>query len=284
MDGEKRPLRSRPPVYTAAIMTGPVFVLLIAVVVVVFFAFRVLTGNENGNSTFKVEAPPADINREQAQDNATKNPGRPEARTVSRRKRLSKTSEIPERFVVLDLETTGLSARYNEIIEIGAILVEVGSMQHLAFQTLVRPSVPIPRNITALTGITQEMVDNDGIDISTALAQFVSFIGDLPLVAFNAPFDISFLEAAAAKCRLSIVNPHSCALALARRAWPGLPSYKLSELAKMGNLPLDNAHRSMGDCERTAVVYLAAASKLHGKTTTSYPRIPFSAGYTRRYP
>jgi DNA polymerase-3 subunit epsilon len=278
-------------VYTAAIMTGPIFVLLIAAAIVTILVFRGFGSDKKGNPTFKVDVPLSEknskapqssarahlspyvetdegqvrrrvLNEDRRRENRARPSGQIRVRTVPQHRRSSKGFEIPGKFVVLDLETTGLSAQYNEIIEIGAILVDTQATQHLAFQTLVRPSVPIPRNITALTGITQEMVDRDGVELTTALTQFVSFIGELPLVAFNAPFDMSFLEAAAARCGLSIGNPHSCALALARRAWPGLPSYKLSNLAKLGNLPLDNAHRSIGDCERAAVVYLAAASKL----------------------
>lgn len=293
--------------YTAAIVTELILILLVAVAIVIVLVLRADGSNGKGDSTFRIEAPPLDksnersrpgtrtdlppyvetdedrvrrraLNEERRQEGRAGSTERRPVRPISHRRRPSKGFEIPERFVVLDLETTGLSAHYNEIIEIGAISVDMRATERATFQTLVRPSVPVPKNITALTGITQDMIDRDGVDLTTALTRFVSFIGELPLVAFNAPFDISFLEAAAEKCGLSISNSHCCALALARRAWPGLPSYKLSELAKMGNLPLDDAHRSLGDCMRAANIYLAAASTLSGTVGHTYPRTPFSAG------
>jgi DNA polymerase III epsilon subunit-like protein len=93
---------------------------------------------------------------------------------------------LPSQFVVLDLETTGLSAERDEIIEIGAIRVVLDSQNHLAFQTLVKPARKIPRKITSMTGITQKMVDEEGVPLEEALIQFKEFIADLPLVTFRA--------------------------------------------------------------------------------------------------
>src|SRR3990172_4884986 len=118
---------------------------------------------------------------------------------VKRKKGRPDLSILPERFVVFDLETTGLKPDAHEIIEIGAIRVNRDSDNHDTFQALVRPNKKIPKKITDITGITQEMVEKDGDSLETALPQFIEFVGDLPLVSFNAEFDMAFLTAAVQK-------------------------------------------------------------------------------------
>ena len=176
----------------------------------------------------------------------------------------SELSMLPERFIVLDLETTGLSPDTDEIIEVGAIRVDRDGSNHIAFSTFVKPVKKIPASITEMTGITQGMVDNDGLPLSEAISQFAGFIGDLPLVTFNADFDMAFLLKAAKMQGRTIENRYTCALKLARRAWPGLPSYRLVALAKMGNLPEDDTHRALGDCKRALIVFASAAKNIGG--------------------
>ena len=172
-------------------------------------------------------------------------------------------SMLPERFVVYDMETTGLEPSQHEIIEIGAILVNRDSDEHLTFQTLVKPRKRIPKKITQITGITTEMVEQDARPLQEVLTLFREFVGDLPLVAFNAAFDDAFLRAACT----SVDAPHfsnevCCALKLARRAWPGRKSFRLSDLARDGNLSSEGTHRALGDCRRTMIVFAAAARKV----------------------
>lgn len=186
------------------------------------------------------------------------------ARTIfipQRRENLS-LETLPERFVVFDLETTGLDSQKHEIIEIGAIRVNRDSIHHETFQGLVKPKDKVPAKITELTGITQAMLDADGEPLDKAIQQFVNFIGDLPLVAFNAEFDMGFLHKATQHNSIHIHNKVHCALKMARRAWPGRKSYRLSQLAKDANLSQDDTHRAMGDCKRTLMIYAAAAAIL----------------------
>ena len=180
----------------------------------------------------------------------------------SRRKSPVNLTTLPEQFVVFDLETTGLNPDKHEIIEIGAIRVNRDSTKHDTFQTLVKPSKNVPKKITELTGINQAMLDSDGKSLEMALQEFISFVGDLRLVSFNAEFDMAFLRNASDKYSIDVSNPVSCALRMARRAWPGRHSYRLVDLAKDGNLGDSGTHRALGDCQRTVIVYSAAASKL----------------------
>ncbi len=172
-------------------------------------------------------------------------------------------AHLPERFVVFDLETTGLDPERHEIIEIAAIRVNRDSANHQAFQALVKPNKKVPKKIIELTGISHEMLDGDGEAIDQALRDFAAFVGDLRLVSYNAEFDMAFLNAATARCGMApFSNPVSCALQMARRAWPGRRSYRLSDFARDGNLGSKDTHRALADCQRALIVYGAAASRL----------------------
>ncbi len=180
---------------------------------------------------------------------------------------------LPRQFIVLDLETTGLSSEINEIIEIGAIRAKLDDDRHATFQALVKPDRKVPRKITQMTGITQEMIDQGGLPLAEALRQFVEFIGDLPIVTFNADFDMAFLQSAARKHGIKITNSYTCALKRARRAWPGLPSYRLADLAKMGHLSEEDTHRALGDCQRALIVFISATSVLGQKVRWTKPSL-----------
>lgn len=178
------------------------------------------------------------------------------------RSRRADLSIFPEYFVVADLETTGLNSENHEIIEIGAIKVNRNSKYHETFCALVKPVKKVPKKITELTGITNEMLERDGRALGQVLPDFLKFVGDARLVFFNAPFDQAFLAKATERTGTRIENPVSCALDMARRAWPGLKSYKLAHLAEAGSLNADGNHRALKDCELTVTVYGAAATKL----------------------
>jgi len=172
-------------------------------------------------------------------------------------------SVLPEQFVVFDLETTGLKPGIDEIIEIGAIRVTRDSNEHDTFQALIRPSKRIPDKIVKLTGITQKMVDDDGESLEEALPQFLDFVRDLRLVAFNAEFDMAFFNNAIDRVEpgRTIPNQVSCALKMARRAWPGRESYRLADLASDGGMAAQT-HRALDDCKQAMNIYAAAASIL----------------------
>jgi len=73
---------------------------------------------------------------------------------------------------------------------------------------------------------------------------------------------MGFLWNAAKRQGLAIENRYACALKLARRAWPGLPSYRLADLAKIGNLSDDDTHRALGDCKRAVIIFASAVSQI----------------------
>jgi len=174
----------------------------------------------------------------------------------------TKLSILPEQFVVLDLETTGLDPFKHEIIEIAAIRINRDSTQHHTLQAFVKPSKKVPKKITGLTGITQEMVDAEGEELASVMKQFAEFFGDCRLVTFNAEFDMAFLQQAASRTGISLPNPVSCALQMSRSAWPNRKSYRLADLARDGGLSKDGTHRALDDAQRAAIVYTSAVAKL----------------------
>lgn len=170
---------------------------------------------------------------------------------------------LPETFIVLDLETTGLDSKRNEIIEIAAIRYQKGSINHKTIQALVKPSKKVPKKITEITGITQEMLEAKGEPLAGVMQEFMAFIGNDRLVTFNAEFDMAFLNAATAHLDLpKLNNPVSCALNMARRAWPMRKSFRLSDLASDGQFANGTAHRALEDARCALIVYSAAVAEL----------------------
>ncbi len=157
-------------------------------------------------------------------------------------------------FVIVDLETTGLSPQNSEIIEIGAIKV-VNNKVVDTMDVFVRPSRPLSHFTTQLTGITNEMVD-EGLNIKEALKVFDEFSDGMRLMAHNAKFDMGFLDKYM-KINLGKNAPTDTldTLLLSRAIVKGPQNYKLGTLANFFNIDYSGAHRSLRDCEITFEVY-----------------------------
>ncbi|MFY0479956.1 3'-5' exonuclease [Achromobacter marplatensis] len=164
-------------------------------------------------------------------------------------------------FIVADLETTGLSTSTCEILEFAAVRVEASGALAREYTQVVRTRSPVPSFITRLTGITQAEVDRHGVPVVQAFSSFLEFVEDLPVFFHNASFDRRFLGAAADLTGLPFANATHCTLALARRAWPELPSHKLEILARHVGAS-DPTHRALADVRTTVAVALAASSRL----------------------
>ena len=158
-------------------------------------------------------------------------------------------------FVVVDLETTGGSPATAAITEIGAVKVRGGQVLG-ELQTLVNPGAPIPAFIAVLTGITDRMV-SQAPSIETALASFLEFAGGSVLVAHNAPFDISFLQAAAQQTGhpwpgFRVVDTAHLARQVVTR--DEAPNRKLGTLARLFGSPTTPDHRALTDARATVDV------------------------------
>jgi len=177
--------------------------------------------------------------------------------------------------VFFDFETTGLCARKDRIIEVAAVKYIPGAASHPHMTQLIAIERPLPRFITNLTGITDEMLRANGRPMPAVLDEFIDFVGDHDLVAFNINFDARFLNAALERHgRQPLGNIGRCALASARAAWPDLASHKLVHLATHLALESGTAHRALDDTLLALEVYfhsLQADSPREPERSTSKP-------------
>ena len=154
-------------------------------------------------------------------------------------------------FCVIDLETTGGSARDCGITEVGAVLLRGGECLG-TFQTLVNPGVAIPPEITVLTGITQSMV-LPAPRIEAVLPSLLEFIGSAVVVGHNVRFDVGFVNAALERAgRPRLTNTTVDTVALARRlVRDEVPNCRLGTLASRFRLPHTPSHRALDDALAT---------------------------------
>jgi DNA polymerase-3 subunit epsilon len=166
-------------------------------------------------------------------------------------------------FVVVDLETTGGSPTGAHITEVGAVKIRGGEVIG-EFQTLVNPAEPIPAFISVLTGITDQMVA-DSPRIDSVLPAFLEFARHSVLVAHNAPFDISFLKAAATLTGHSwpsfrVVDTAHLARQLISK--DEAPNRKLSTLARLFGAATTPDHRALHDARATVDVLHGLLSRV----------------------
>ena len=158
-------------------------------------------------------------------------------------------SNPPESYVVLDIETTGFSPETDAVIEIAAVKVTVCERVD-EFVMLVNPGRHVSSRITKFTGITDADVEGAS-PISEVLPLFLEFLGDYPIVGHNVCFDIRFLSRTAERLELPpLSNNRYDTFVSFRRAYPGLPSYKLCCLAERLSLSTPS-HRAMADVDTT---------------------------------
>lgn len=162
--------------------------------------------------------------------------------------------EFPASYTAIDIETTGLDPRYNEIIELAAIRYDCGK-EIARFQSLVNPGVDIDDFIEELTGITNDML-TDAPNLETVLPEFRSFIKDEILVGHNIHFDINFIYDCSETIGLSpLSNDFVDTLRLGRRIFPELQNHKLNTLCERCSISNGSAHRALSDCERAHGCY-----------------------------
>lgn len=183
------------------------------------------------------------------------------------------TTERPSSFVVFDLETTGLSAQNDEIIEIGAIRFRFDEPVEV-FHTYVKPKKMITKKITSITGITNEKV-KDAPSIEEILPLFINFIKDDILIAHNSNFDMGFiLQNLYNQGYKKIKNKSIDTLKLARqkvRVYDivkerevKLRSYKLETLKEAFELCSLGSHNALDDCKVCAYIYIKIRKEYGG--------------------
>lgn len=167
-------------------------------------------------------------------------------------------------YVVFDLETTGFNAGgADSIIEIGAVKIDNGEITD-RFDELINPGRKLPAKITELTNITDEMLEGKDNE-ENAVKRFKEWVGDLPMVAHNAKFDVSFIVMAHSKYNLGeFTNTVIDTLELSRALDTGYSRHSLSALVKRYDVPWDESahHRGDYDAEGTALVFHKMLKKL----------------------
>ena len=170
-----------------------------------------------------------------------------------------KTINTNTSYICFDLETTGLSAANNKIIEIGAVRIVNGKIED-EFCTLVNPGIKIPRKIIKITGINNEMISDAPCELE-AIQKFINFCkNSAVLVAHNATFDVSFLVSALKRYNLNFNFKYIDTLTLCRNKIKFIKDHKLSTIAKYFKLPKFNYHRANDDAKTLAMIFLKLLS------------------------
>ncbi|GEK30963.1 DNA polymerase III PolC-type [Kurthia zopfii] len=158
-------------------------------------------------------------------------------------------------YVVFDVETTGLSAAYDTIIELAAVKIVNGEVID-TFESFSNPHHALSATTIELTGITDDMV-KDAPEVTEMITKFHDFIGDGILVAHNASFDIGFLYEAYKKANIDDFHqPVIDTLELARLLHPTMKNHRLNSLCKKFNIELTQHHRAIYDTEATGYLLL----------------------------
>ena len=167
-------------------------------------------------------------------------------------------------YVVFDLETTGLYPNSGDsIIEIGAVKLKEGKIID-RFDEFINPERLLNEEIVKITGITNDMLENKMTE-KEGIKKFLDWIEDLPLVAHNAKFDMSFIDSAINKYDLGkIDNKVIDTLGLSRYLESSERYHNLSALVKRYNIDWDEEkhHRADYDSEGTAMIFHQMLKKL----------------------
>lgn len=176
-----------------------------------------------------------------------------EAKRLMGKRRRRKASA--EGYVILDIETTGLSAEKDNIIEVGAIEIRNGEIAR-EYGRLIRYNGIIPEIVKDMTGINENMLKEKGEDISEVLKELFEFISGKVVLIYNAPFDLGFLEKEAERNELEFPYINSKDLLTeARNKIDKLENYKLDTVAGYLGVCGKQKHRAVDDCKYLYEVY-----------------------------
>lgn len=171
-------------------------------------------------------------------------------------------------YVAFDLETSGLSVETDEIIEIGALKVQDGRVVD-RFNTLVHPKKPVTPEITAITGISNEML-SDAPWPDTVIPEFVRFCDQQILLGHNIMFDYKFTKTYAKKYGLPFERQGIDTLKIAKKLLPELPSRSLTALCEHYDIINASAHRAYHDALATAKLYQTLAHYFEAEHETVF--------------
>ena len=156
-------------------------------------------------------------------------------------------------FAIVDIETTGGTARFDRITEIGIVLHD-GQQVVEQWTSLINPECEIPYFITRLTGITNEMVA-DAPKFYEVAQKILRLTEGAVFVAHNVRFDYDFVRREFEQLGYTYTRKQLCTVRLTRQAFPGLPSYSLGNLIKHFKIRVADRHRALADAAATADIF-----------------------------
>ncbi len=174
----------------------------------------------------------------------------------------------PMNYTVIDLEMTGLAPKTDKIIEIGAVRVREGKRTE-TYAMLVNPKRPIPKQVTDLTGITDEMAKK-GADMDEAIGGLLDFIGEDRMVGHNVSFDYHFLKQWAVNQKRSLELYACDTLKIARKLLPPEQPKKLESLCAFFGISRQNAHRALDDAIETQQIFEHLKHLAGGENTSVF--------------
>ena len=164
-----------------------------------------------------------------------------------------KGQDIDTTYCVLDLETTGFSAKTEKITEVGIMKYKDGEVID-EFSCFVNPEKHIPERVTEVTNITDDMV-KDAETIDKVFPKILDFIKGSVLVAHNAGFDVGFLKQNAKVLGYEFDYTYLDTLSLAKDLFPDYKKYKLGKIAENLGIKVEVAHRALDDVDTTVKVF-----------------------------
>jgi len=164
-------------------------------------------------------------------------------------KRGTYVRKITNNYCVLDIETTGLSWQEDQIIEIGILKIRNNKIVN-RYSQLINPQIKISSFITQLTGITNEMVENQPLLEDIAQDVF-HFLEDDIIIGHNTSFDLNFI---ANHFQKDLKNEYIDTVRLSQKVYPQLPHHRLSDMVEYLHLS-HNEHRAIADCIATYELY-----------------------------
>ena len=179
---------------------------------------------------------------------------------IQRMNKKRRRNSLLTSYVLVDIETTGLSCESDKIIEIGFIDVSGGKIKER--QSFLISVDTIPAGIVKLTGITEELVHREGCELKAALEKAFEIMDDRNVLIYNAEFDLAFLKKGAEICELDFPDIHLLdVLELTKKMVKNAPNYKLDTIASLMEITKEQTHRALDDCLLMNEVYLKLNEK-----------------------
>ena len=176
-------------------------------------------------------------------------------RRMGLKKNARRVEKADNDFVIIDIETTGLSVENDEILEIGAIRIVNGNRVE-EYERLIAVKTEIAQNISELTGITQEQVKENGKPINEALPSFMDFVKGSEVAGYNVNFDHDFLLAECSRQGIDITKiKFTDVMTIVKSKLKGMRSYNLESVAKRLGITTKQQHRALSDCYLLYQVY-----------------------------